>query len=551
MARPSTRTQTLYRLPTVVPTPEGMFDALGPSSVELLTSIAADVQQIDIAGSPALWLSGQFEHAVASWCEHAATTTGLPVSYPSLQAAGLLLLAVDDVVYALGYGCGHRLIPDELKDQSFGLRFAVRRLDPEQVQDLVRRLPGARGRTDATVIPGGLPVWALGVQEHAEIIRRIGGRTRDLKITFSGTDERPVKVEGGVGLSMRFGVRPGDLVSDIREVARVCATEAPYTAFEFVEYIQPVKDPDTRSILEAEFSDLLATDEALATVAPVVPSSLISDFAHAHSFTVKIGNAAARHIQALDVSEFLRRTRLQESGRRVSTLREGHVRMYADEEGSELIGGASAIKWLEVSLPVGAQRFFLLDGEWYEIDAHYLDIHQAQVGRLLSQPPSLDLPPWDARWAERDYNDWVPLCRPGYVCLDRRGIRSALHRGNGVEICDLLAPDDELVLVKRAHGSAPLSHLFGQGMVAAQGLFFAPEARTRFAAAVREYGKGRIIREDFVPKKIVFAILLKDGQRLTPDTLFPFSQVTLASTARILEAQGIAVEVTGIPAAAL
>jgi hypothetical protein len=98
MFRSPTRYQTLYRLPGVSPTAEGMFDALTARSGELLTSMGADVQPIDIGGIPALWLSGQFEHAVASWCEDAGATTGLAVSHPSLQAAGLLMLAVDDVV---------------------------------------------------------------------------------------------------------------------------------------------------------------------------------------------------------------------------------------------------------------------------------------------------------------------------------------------------------------------------------------------------------------------------------------------------------------------
>jgi hypothetical protein len=43
--------------------------------------------------------------------------------------------------------------------------------------------------------------------------------------------------------------------------------------------------------------------------------------------------------------------------------------------------------------------------------------------------------------------------------------------------------------------------------------------------------------------------LLKNGEKLTPDTLFPFSQVTLASTARELESRyQIPVEVIGIDA---
>jgi uncharacterized protein (TIGR04141 family) len=50
----------------------------------------------------------------------------------------------------------------------------------------------------------------------------------------------------------------------------------------------------------------------------------------------------------------------------------------------------------------------------------------------------------------------------------------------------------------------------------------------------------------FAPKKVVFAIVLKKGQDNTLDTLFPFSQVTLANTARIRQAHRIEVELIGI-----
>ena len=135
-------------------------------------------------------------------------TTGLDVAYTDCRSAGVLLLEVDQVAYAMTYGNGHLLVPDELKDQRFGLRFLVRRLDCGQVNDLVRRRAHARGRTDSTLVPAGAPVWTLGIAENVEIIRRIGGRAKDLKVTFSSADNRPVNVEGSVGLRMRFGVEP-------------------------------------------------------------------------------------------------------------------------------------------------------------------------------------------------------------------------------------------------------------------------------------------------------------------------------------------------------
>lgn len=158
---------------------------------------------------------------------------------------------------------------------------------------------------------------------------------------------------------------------------------------------------------------------------------------------------------------------------------------------------------------------------------------------------SLDLPAWQPGMHERDYNLHVAEIRGDYLCLDRRGVTTRLHRTHGVEICDLLGPNDELIHVKHADGSAPLSHLIAQGMVSARTLIDAPEARKKFSELAASAGSGRTIVEDFVPKKIVFAILLKQGEELTVDTLFPFSQVMLRQTALYLEGKA-AVEVISI-----
>lgn len=192
----------------------------------------------------------------------------------------------------------------------------------------------------------------------------------------------------------------------------------------------------------------------------------------------------------------------------------------------------------------------MFDGHWYEIGADYGQRVQAEIAPLFDHAPSHDLPTWnlEANWEERDYNEHVSDVRAGYVCLDRKGISDPLGRRSTVEICDLLGPDNELIHVKRASGSSPLSHLFAQGLVSAQSLMFSTDAREHFADSVARFGKGRTIDAAFSPKKVVFAILLKSGQDLTLDTLFPFSQVTLANTARVLQSHQVEVELIGIDA---
>jgi uncharacterized protein (TIGR04141 family) len=195
-----------------------------------------------------------------------------------------------------------------------------------------------------------------------------------------------------------------------------------------------------------------------------------------------------------------------------------------------------------------------MDGDWYEIGAQYVRASRDQISGLFKAVPSLDLPPWYLTKGhdEGDYNEYVPHVRDGYLCLDRdQGVRNPLEpRHNSLEVCDLLGPNNELIHVKRAKGSAPLSHLFSQGLVSAQSLISGPsDVREQFLKTVANRPNGRSLPYDFQPKKVVYAILLKDGQQLTPDTLFPFSQVTLAHAVRALHAYQVEVEVIGIPAA--
>ena len=153
----------------------------------------------------------------------------------------------------------------------------------------------------------------LGVAENVEIIRRIGGRAKDLKVTFSSADIRGVNVEGSVGLRMRFGVEPDALVADIRECARVCRDEEPDPALEFIEYVQPVTEVDTKVILDDELEKLLAAPGTgdRERLVPVVPTSVLQHFGQAHSFTIRIGHARTAPVPSLELEDIIRRTRVQ------------------------------------------------------------------------------------------------------------------------------------------------------------------------------------------------------------------------------------------------
>lgn len=544
-----TRSVTLHRLPRL-----GADDMIDAIDAERADSMGADVTPLDIAGMPAVWIDGCLSSDEApEWCADASATTGLDIGHRDQLSGGMLLVSVDQRVYAIGYGReGHRLLLDEYKDQRFGLSFAVRALDASLLHELERRFPSAQGRTDITHVPAGLPITSFGLGP-AEIVRSLGGLMADVDLAFCRETKRAVRIEGSAGLRLRLGVLPDDLVTDIRTVAEVCASQPPAPALEFIDHIQPVHEAALLRELDAALEELLdrGLDEAGEHLAPVVPSTCLRHIADTHSYLLRIPSRRAHTFDHLDLEVFLERLEHHQLGQRVQALRKGRLHLCADGNGKDRLAGAMAIKWLEASWSLGDRRFHLLDGQWYEIGAGYLATVTAHVKEILARVPSLDLPAWKRGWTEQDYNEKVPERRDGYLCLDRQGIPNPFKSSNRIEICDLLGPNDELVHVKQAKGSAPLSHLFNQALVSTQTLAWAPGSSRHFSDLVHERGNRRTLPPDFEPKKVVLAILLKHGQSLTAGSLFPFSQVTLAHTATTLQKQHKAeLEVISIPQSA-
>lgn len=545
---PSTTKRTLYRLPDVAPTLDAMFDALDH---DYLASLGADIRipkgRLTV---PSLVVTAPMEKEEASWVPDVSRTTGLAFSEPVRRPSCLHLLAVDDHVYAIGYDQGFRLIPNRLKDKRFGLSFAIRQVDPMQVQDLASQALG-EARTDITIAPGGMPVLRLGIQEHSQIVRRLGGYLDGRALTRARAGRGEIfSADGGCGLRLPLGIEAEDLVADIREIARVCREVAPQPALEFVEHIVPLKDDPIVTRLEHALDEALG-EPADGRVASTVPMDHWEDYSAAQAFHVKINSREAGRSDQFDLEYVLRRARVQRAGRRLEALRQGTVTLYRHRRAAaqDALASTTVLRWIEANLSLGSRRFCLLDGEWYEMGAAYLDSVRNTVARLFPTSPSVDLPPWRDGDTERSYNDHVPDQVDGFVCMDRKNVKNPLRPTTEFEVCDLLSTDGTLVMVKHAHGgSGPLSHLFSQGLLAVQLLQKSAEVRAEFARRAFEESKGKhVLPDDFMPRRVVFAILLKHGTVLTPDTLFPFSQVTLAQAARTLELWGVTVEVVGIP----
>jgi uncharacterized protein (TIGR04141 family) len=313
---------------------------------------------------------------------------------------------------------------------------------------------------------------------------------------------------------------------------------------EFADDIQPISDLETRAILDLELGELLGRSEPGEEIALVIPDSCMDQYPDAARFEYRFGLGRSGVADTLALEDILARVVGLCAGQRVKALRRGRIVMFGDEAGEEILGDESAAKWLEVCVRYDGKQYFYLDDRWYEFGDRYVAAVHREVAELLARGSTVTLPPWyrgPAPWDEQAYCE-----KAGFDCLDRRLVKTRVHHRKGIEMCDLFPDTSELVHIKHAWKSAPLSHLFKQAVVAAVALDSESVAVAGFAEAVRERGAGRTLPADFRPRKVVFGILLKDGVPLSADTLFTFSQIALLDAVDVLNDRGISVDVISI-----
>lgn len=540
-------TRTLYRLVSTARTINDILKLLDSATLdELDASIDFPTLGHDV---PAVLIVAQWPVLKASWCEDLAATSKLPVTATKKECGALLVFGIDEAVYVLVYGEGHRLVPDHLKDQRFGLRFVARTIDPERVKIFSRRNPGRGGWSDLTYVAAGAPWWMLSMHAQLQVVRQLGGQAGSgCNLTSAGSGKRPVTLHGGAGLRARFGLDGADLIADVREVHRVLREQPPAPGLEIIDHVAPVTDIVTLARLDRELDSMLAepATSAFVLTPPIEHQQTWSDGVR---FRMRVGSAKSAALGDEPACErVLRCASLQVAGKRVAALKRGEIEVFADWQARDRLVRLSPYACLEVGVTINCRRFFLLEGHWYEVDATYLEARRARVRGLFKPNPSLDLPAWnrERHAEEKDYNEAVPGERPGYVVLDRKFIPNPLRSDGELEICDLLAPDNTLIAVKRASRNESLSHLFWQGINAVQALLGYAKVRQDFAELVARHGRGRTIPPDFTPKKLAFAILDNHDRQVLPDTLTPFALLALAEAADQLNSRGIDVEVISV-----
>jgi uncharacterized protein (TIGR04141 family) len=445
----------------------------------------------------------------------------------SAFSSAVLLVPVEDRIFAVVFGYGRHLLNHEAFENRFGLRVTLNAIAPTSLRSLDHtRLDTVPRHTREQLAKGG-GVGDFGLDVERDLLRAVTGTPADgsLGRRLSGSDS--LSVTGEIPLA--------SLTAQLGRYLSIAAQDGYKTNFSWVDNIAAVTGATTRSRLDERLVEVLVGDNNRFWLA--VPDLL--DWEVTEGFRFKKGKKSPIH-DDLELDDYFveRRPRGEIT---IDRLRQDELRIVNSETGVD-VRGWSVYKCLVGELSLDGNRFVLSEGNWYRVDADFLAAVEADIVAL--EPTKLVLPKCGQE-LEADYNKRAARRSGGDLVLLDQDFIEYPRRGR-IEVCDLYSRNKVFVHVKKAAASSVLSHLFSQGLVSATLLLNEPGFRTAFQAKLPDsHHWGDPARPfhaaDF---EIAYAIITKSGRQ--PKLPF-FSKVNLRNACRMLRAYGFNVTLTAIP----
>ena len=430
--------------------------------------------------------------------------------------------------FAVTFGRGLSLLNKNAIEERFGLKTVLNSVEPNSIR-----------RISKTEIAGNASKSNEQMPKKSEIHDFSLDIERDLLngITATGDSESllPGSVTGADSLSVSTSIRIEELPDFLADLFELYESDRYKDNFPWIDHVEPVKSKK----LKAELNDALieainSQDERVWMAVPQVIK-----WEETAGFRYQGSRELFDDILISDVIRTLRNPL-----EKIDQLQHKTIFQIGTIDESE-IDHWSAFKCIYGELEHEEQQYCINGGEWFRIESSYVEqINSQYMSTTLS---SFEFPDYllsdenEGAYNERVCDKKSDSC----ILMDRKNI---MHGGanSKFELCDILVRDGSFIHVKKYSGSAPLSHLFNQGLTTAElvrsDLEFLGKANDRISEACSEGDIYSISSSQ--PDEVVFAIITKD-QEDYPDIPF-FSKITFCAVKKHLEMMNIAVSIAAI-----
>ncbi|MEV5720382.1 TIGR04141 family sporadically distributed protein [Amycolatopsis mediterranei] len=436
----------------------------------------------------------------------------------------VIVVPVGDWTFALTFGGGHHLLNDELVDQSFGLSFAIRRLDPEHLGTVGRAALDATARLIQTSFPGGGDLGAFGLEPFGEMVKRAAGPADLGDLTYGRETQRKHQIRAGRSLNLPMPSTPAALIQDLGTLTKIVDEPDERSVLRFWAQTRSIgKRHPLVPELERRLAAALGGDREAGPLGFAWPQNAVREAEVADSFKLRrAGGSPVVFTHGEGLETIVDRLAPLNFRERIRLLRDATVTPCEDADGLQQIRNPIALrKWISFETEIDHSTYCYHQGEWFRIGEQFVEQIRGQVAELLSHRADLDLPTWFPTGEQDDEHRYCELVaeQDGYVCLDQDFAKTPFNRK--LELGDLLGPEDQLIHVKWLERATAASHLFVQASNASWSLRAEPDALEQLRAKVRAADPQRELK---APSALVLAVA---GRPWTVEKLFTLSQIGL------------------------
>lgn len=449
-------------------------------------------------------------------------------------------------IFAVCFGTGHHALDPGALERNFGLRVVLNAV----ARDKLRTIDTAT--LDSTTMQRRMQasrdsdLGDFGIDANKDLMRLASGSPSDKHFASA--------IAGKDALTLRTKMTPADLGSRCLKALELHRSSEYKTDYSFIDHILSEKNSNILEKLDKklfeELKSLVANKQSdlhLSLPDLISPEGALE----VGFFGVGLKPGAKESFNELAIEDYV--AQLQDGDfsaiKDMPTLKTSHeIRVIRDGEGDRKQKRKLYSCFVFETRHENAD-YVLFDGEWFKISSHFFDEVQESYEKLLKPSFLVSTPAINERELIKELET-----DPQLLNIDQVKASPLGAAGANIEPCDFLSKDHQFIHLKDGHGSAPLSHLWNQGIVASESF----KGDRAFRKKFRDETKKR--QKKF--KKTGFDKLLPDG-RSEPDIgkytvvfgvmrhkyirskklgLPFFSKVSLRAAAQRLDLIGYAVE---------
>lgn len=449
--------------------------------------------------------------------------------------------------FALTFGTGHHALEHDAFVRGFGLKVALNSISRSALKNIdtatldsttIQRRIQASRKSDLS---------GFGIDFQSDLLRLAGGVPTDSNFAKA--------ITGRDALTLTTKISSNEIKVKCKEALKLFNANDYKKDFSFVDHIIPVYDKATTNALDRKlFSELKAllngtpSDLHIATPEVIDPEETRS-FAY---FGLGFNSGTKNTYEEIAIEDYIHEL---SSGRPndvpdIASLKASHEIMIVTNGHGDKTKRQRIYDCFVFEATYNSKSYVIFSGSWYCIEKNFFELVNNEFNSLIHKPFRRSTRAKNEQEFIEELNTDQNLLN-----LDKVKASPSGAKGSNLEPCDFLSRKKEFIHLKDGHSSAPISHLWNQGLVSAESFLRDEVFRKAFrdSAIERQKSFKKAGFEKTLPDgrskpnaseyKVIFGVMRHRYTKSNKLGLPFFSKVSLRAVASRIQLMGYTVEV--------